>query len=116
MKNVNKSLIVYICNHGFSYDAMKEARKVGARGGTIIHGRSSLSTEKQKFFGITLHPEKDLLLIVVKEEQRDIIMKVLCDRYGVTSEARGLCFSLKVTDAIGFSYEPIESVLEERNR
>jgi hypothetical protein len=108
MEKINKSLIIYICNHGFAYDAMKEARKVGARGGTILHGRSSLSTEKQKFFGITLHPEKDLLMIVAKEEQRDVIMKALTDEYGVTSEARGLCFSLKVNDAIGFSYEPIE--------
>lgn len=103
-----KSLIIYICNHGFAYDAMKVARENGARGGTILHGRSSLSTEKQKFFGITIHPEKDMLLIVAKEEQRQPIMKALTDNYGVNTEARGLCFSLKVTDALGFGHDPIE--------
>lgn len=103
----SKSLIIYLCNHGFAYDAMKSARKVGARGGTILHGRSSLSTEKQKFFGITIHPEKDMLLIVAKEEQRQDIMRTLAEEHGVKTEARGLCFSLKVTDAFGFSHDPI---------
>lgn len=110
---VNKSLVIYVCNHGFAYDAMKEAKKVGARGGTILHGRSSISHEKTKFFGLSLHPEKDMLFIVVKENQREAVMKALCDKYGVTSEARGLCFSLKVSDAIGFSFEPLE--LEHEN-
>ena len=45
---MEQALILFICNHGFAYDAMGEARKAGARGGTIIHGRSSVSQEKQK--------------------------------------------------------------------
>jgi len=99
--------ILYVCNHGYAYEAMVEARKAGARGGTIIHGRSSISTEKEKFFGITIHPEKDLLLIVCLEEQKQVLMQAITEKYGVTSEARGLCFSIPVTDAIGFSFEPI---------
>lgn len=106
-ESTQKSLIVYICNHGFAYDAMKEARKAGARGGTILHGRSSISQEKSKFFGITIHPEKDLLLIVCKEEQRETLMTAITDHYGISSDAKGLCFSLKVSDAIGFSFDPL---------
>ncbi|HRY77567.1 MAG TPA: hypothetical protein P5154_02255 [Candidatus Izemoplasmatales bacterium] len=70
--------ILYVCNHGYAYEAMVEARKAGARGGTIIHGRSSISTEKEKFFGITIHPEKDLLLIVCLEEQKQVLMQAVC--------------------------------------
>ena len=103
----NKEVIFFVCNHGFAYDAMTEARKAGARGGTIIHGRSSISTEKEKFFGITLHPEKDILMIVCLVEQKDTLMKAITSKYGVTTEARGLCFSVKVEDSIGFSFEPI---------
>lgn len=103
----NKEVILFVCNHGFAYDAMTEARKAGARGGTIIHGRSSISTEKEKFFGITLHPEKDILMIVCLEEQKEILMKAITSKYGVTTEARGLCFSIKVEDSIGFSFDPI---------
>lgn len=103
----NKEVILFVCNHGFAYDAMTEARKAGARGGTIIHGRSSISTEKEKFFGITLHPEKDILMIVCLEEQKETLMKAITTKYGVTTEARGLCFSIKVEDSIGFSFDPI---------
>ncbi|MBN3490413.1 hypothetical protein JV173_02675 [Acholeplasma equirhinis] len=108
-----QTLIVYIANHGFAYDAMKAARKAGARGGTILHGRSSLSTEKAKFFGITLHPEKDVLLVVCKDEQRDTLMQAITDQYGINSEAQGLCFSLKVTDSIGFSFDPLPEDSEQ---
>src|SRR5690606_22813335 len=108
MNPIGQSLILYIANHGFAYDAMKAARKAGARGGTILHGRSSLSTEKAKFFGITLHPEKDILIIVCKDDQRDQLMQAITADYGIHSEAQGLCFSLKVTDSIGFSFEPLD--------
>ena len=104
----NKHVIIYICNHGFAYDAMQEAKKAGARGGTILHGRSSISTEKNKFFGITIHPEKELLLIVCLEEQKDVLMQSMTSVYGVSTDARGLCFSMKVEDTIGFNFDPFE--------
>ncbi|MCR3906263.1 MAG: hypothetical protein NUK62_04460 [Tenericutes bacterium] len=103
----NKEVIIYICNHGFAYEAMAEARKAGARGGTIIHGRSSISQEKDKFFGITLHPEKDILMIVCLEKQKNALMKAITSKYGVKTEARGICFSMKVDESIGFSFEPL---------
>ena len=103
----NKEVIFYVCNHGFAYEAMHEARLAGARGGTIIHGRSSISQEKEKFFGITLHPEKDILMIVCLSEQKEALMKALVAKYGVTTEARGICFSMPVDDTLGFSFEPI---------
>ncbi|MCU0104737.1 hypothetical protein N7603_03615 [Acholeplasma vituli] len=104
----NQSLILFVCNHGYAYDAMAEARKAGARGGTIIHGRSSISTEKQKFFGITVHPEKDILMVVCTDEQKQALMKAMSSKYGVTSDAKGLCFSLKVEDSIGISFDPLD--------
>lgn len=104
----NQSVILFVCNHGYAYDAMTEARKAGARGGTIIHGRSSVSTEKQKFFGITVHSEKDILMIVCQEEQKATLMKAMTSKYGVATQARGLCFAMKVEDSIGFSFEPLD--------
>lgn len=106
-ENNNLQLIFYICNHGFAYEAMKVARKAGARGGTILNGRSSLSTEKAKFFGITLHPEKDLLMIVEKQDNSERIMKAIMEVYGVTSEARGLSFTLPIDHGLGFTFNEI---------
>lgn len=103
----NKELIVYICNHGFAYDAMDAVRKVGAKGGTIIHGRSGFSQDKQNFLGITIHPEKDLLLLVCLADQKETLMKTLAAKFGVHTQAKGLCFSLKVSDDIGFNFDSV---------
>jgi len=100
----NKVLIIYISNSGFAYKAMEEARKSGARGGTILHGRSSLSSEKQKFFGISIHPEKDVLMIVCEESQKKEFMNAINQKYGVTSDARGIIFSMKVDETLGISF------------
>jgi len=100
---VDQSLIVYMSDYGYAYEAMKEARIAGAKGGTILHGKSSLSTEKSKFFGIKLHTEKDMLLIVCDDSEKDNIMQALIKTYGITTKARGLCFSLKISDSSGFN-------------
>jgi len=99
-----KEVIIYICNHGFAQDAMAEARAAGARGGTIMHGRSSLAAEKQKFLGISIHPEKEVLMIVCPADQKAALMNAISARHGIASEARGLCFSVKVDEAIGFNF------------
>ncbi|MFA5693481.1 MAG: hypothetical protein WC907_07680 [Acholeplasmataceae bacterium] len=102
-EEVNQSLIVYISDYGYAYEAMKEAKNAGAKGGTILHGKSSLSSEKSKFFGIKLHTEKDMLLIVCTDTEKDNIMSALIKKYGITTKARGLCFSLKISDSNGFN-------------
>lgn len=101
----NKELIVYICNHGYGYAAMDAARIAGAGGGTILHGRSSLTSEHRTFFGVTIHPEKDLLFIVCLQNQKEAIMKAINEQYGATSEARGVIFAIDVADSIGINFD-----------
>ena len=100
----NKELIIYICNSGFGYDAMDVARNAGAGGGTILHGRSSLTSEHKTFFGVTIHPEKDLLLIVCLKEQKQAIMNAINNQYGVTSKAGGVIFAVDVEDSLGINF------------
>lgn len=46
-------------------------------------------------------------MVVCTDEQRDTLMKAMTDKYGVATEARGLCFAMKVSEAVGFSFEPL---------
>lgn len=106
---MGKHLVVYICNNGFASKAMDEARKAGAKGGTILHGRSSLDASHQTFFGITIHPEKDVLLIITDDDQKDAIIHAINDHYGVKSEARGVLFTLVVDKTVGIdTKEPLK--------
>ncbi len=57
--------IFCVVNAGFSDEVMFAARKAGAAGGTIIKGRGTTSTEAEKTFGITIQPDKEIVIILV---------------------------------------------------
>ncbi len=65
-KATDYELITIIVNRGFADDVMAAARKAGARGGTIIHARGTGKADDEKFFGITIVPEKEQILILTE--------------------------------------------------
>ncbi len=94
-------LIVCIVNAGFSDTVMDAAKEFGARGGTVIHGRGTANKEAEKFFQITIQPEKELVLILVPKKLRDSILHALYKAVGLKTEGQGIAFSLPVDNAIG---------------
>lgn len=101
-------LIIVICNHGFSEEVMETAKSHGARGGTIMHGRGTAAHEVKKFFGITISPEKDIILIVVEEQYTNPIMQAINSEHGINKEPHAICLSLPVDDTIGFHFDSQE--------
>lgn len=59
-------LITVIVNRGYADDVMDAARKAGARGGTIMHARGTGKPDDERFFGITIVPEKETVLILAE--------------------------------------------------
>ena len=57
-------LLTIIVNRGYADDVMSAARKAGATGGTILNARGTGKPDDEKFFGITIVPEKEEVLIV----------------------------------------------------
>jgi nitrogen regulatory protein PII len=100
---INYSLIVAILNRGFSDVAMSAARSAGAKGGTVISAKSSGLHEEQTFFGISILPEKELVLILSNEETEPSIMRAIIKHVGIESEGGGIAFSLPVTDVEGIA-------------
>jgi len=95
------SLVIAVINQGFSETLMNEARGVGARGGTIIHGRRSAVEDEVKFFGISLQKEKEIVTILAHGEQKSEIMRVITAKCGMNTEARGIIFSVPVEKCSG---------------
>jgi len=95
------SLVIAVINQGFSEILMNEARSVGARGGTIIHGRRSAVEDEVKFFGISLQKEKEIVTILAHGEQKSEIMRVITAKCGMNTEARGIIFSVPVEKCSG---------------
>ncbi|MEE0931069.1 MAG: hypothetical protein UIM53_08715, partial [Acutalibacteraceae bacterium] len=70
-----KHLIMTIVNEGYAEKVMTEAKKKGATGGTTINGRGLASGKAIKFIGLSIEPEKDIILILVPSEKKKDIME-----------------------------------------
>lgn len=101
LQDTKYELLVVIANQGYSETVMDAARKVQASGGTIIHARGTGGKMAEKFLGVTLVPEKDMLFLVVRSDQKDKIMRAIMDEAGTDTEAGAVVFSLPVTDTAG---------------
>ena len=103
---IKTSMIVVIVNKGFSEEVMDVARANGAAGGTILSGRGTGGEKATKFFSISLQEEKEVVLILVKEEIRAEIMRAIAREFGLDSPGKGIVFSLPVEESIGLTFVP----------
>ena len=108
MKNTNYELIIVIANHGHSEEVMDAARAEGAGGGTVIHAKGTGLERAEKFLGVSIADEKELILIVTKTEMKNAIMKSIMDRAGLETKARAVVFSLPVTDTAGLRLQDVQ--------
>ncbi len=105
----NFDLIFTIVNKGFAEEAMEAAKKAGAKGGTIISARGAGIHEAEKFLGFSIQPEKEIVLILVRHNEKSAIMKAITLGAGLNTEGKGLTFSLPVEDVAGIVHLMKES-------
>ncbi len=101
LKDTKHELIVVIANQGYTEKIMDAARKAQARGGTVIHAKGTGGKEAEKFLGVTLVPEKEMVFIVSRTDRKNDIMKAIMEHAGTGTKAGSIVFSLPVTDTAG---------------
>lgn len=101
LKNTEHELIVVIAEQGYTDVIMDAAREAGAYGGTIIRAKGTGMELAEKFMGVTLAAEKEIIYIVSKANEKNPIMKAVMEKAGPNSKAKAICFSLPVTDTAG---------------
>ena len=79
---------------------MEAAKKKGATGGTIFHGRGTGVADAEKFFGIKISPDKEIVLIVVEKEIKDEMITAIYEEAGRDTKGQGIIFTLPVDDFI----------------
>ncbi|MDR1706223.1 MAG: hypothetical protein LBS19_16295 [Clostridiales bacterium] len=99
--NHTHDLILAIINQGFSEELMEAAREAGATGGTVIHARQLGSALPEKFAGIKLGEEKEIVLVLAEKGEKLTIMGAVNKRCGLASAAQGLIISLPVDAVMG---------------
>ena len=111
LKDTKYELLVAISNQGYTEQIMNAARKVHAAGGTVIHAKGTGTHLAEKFMGVTLVPEKEMVFIVVRKSQKNDIMRAIMDEAGTGTKAGAVVFSLPVTDTAGMRM--MEEIEEE---
>lgn len=101
MTTNNHEVIFAIVNSGYAEDAMVVAREQGVRGGTILNARGVARENEAAFFGITIHAEKEILMMVVEKDIRDQVLNALYKEMGMGKKAQGIVFSLPISDVAG---------------
>jgi len=99
-KKEEYDLIIAVIARGFADYVVSAARDGGATGATIIYGRGTADADKH-VMGISLQPEREVVLILVKKSERKAIMQEIADKTSLLEEGRGLCFSLPVSEVYG---------------
>ena len=103
MKTNDHEVVFAIVNSGYADDVMDIAREQGVRGGTILNARGVVKEEAAAFFGITLHQEKEILMMVVEKSIRDNVLNAIYKQMGMAKKAKGIAFSLPVSDVAGLA-------------
>ena len=102
--NSDFELIVAICEKGFTNTVMDAARSAGAGGGTTIKARGTGAQAAEKFFGISLAEEKEIIFIVSDVNKKKDIMRAIMQQAGISTDAHALVFSLPVSATAGFRF------------
>lgn len=103
MNDKEYELVILIVSEGYASQAMDAAKRVGAGGGTLINGIGLGSKEATKFLGITIEPEKDVVLILTEKDEKKKVMEEVSKEVGLSHEGRGILFSMPVDNVVGLS-------------
>ena len=93
-------MIITVVARGFSDYVISAARDAGATGATILYGRGTADADKH-IMGISLQPEREVVLTLVKTPERKKIMQAINESTSLLEEGRGFCFSLPVSEVFG---------------
>ena len=94
-------LIVAITNTGYTGAVMEAASAAGARGGTVIHARATDAENTNKFFGMAISEEREMIFLVTSSDKRADIMKSIMEKAGAHTDAQTVTFSVPLDNTAG---------------
>lgn len=113
--NDDYKLVISIVERGFGDDAINAAKSAGAKGGVVINGKGS-GTSQRKFFGMSVAPENDIVMILVNADIVVPIMKAIYASSNYKAAQRGFVFALPVSYVTGMTHiKEIEETEKENN-
>ena len=94
-------MILTMVDSGSTDVVVAAAKAVGAHGGTVLKAREVAAEDQKKIFGITVQPEKELILMLVPADIKKDIFKAVCAAVLEQTGEHAQAFSLPVSDTVG---------------
>ena len=110
-------LVISIVNRGHSDAVVEAAREAGANGGTIIYGRGTSPFEKDSIMGVSIQPEKEIIMTLTPTDNKSNIMQTIVEKAHLEEAGMGICFSLPVNQVRGISAKySIKNIKKEEEK
>ncbi|MDD4169210.1 MAG: P-II family nitrogen regulator [Desulfotomaculaceae bacterium] len=87
------------------------AKRAGARGGTILHGRGVGIHEQKKLLGIAIEPEKEIILTLIHKDKTNAVLQAIVEAGNLQKPGTGIGFVIDVEKVVG-----IISLVEESEK
>ena len=101
---LSASLIVSIVRKGWGSTVLEASVKAGARGGTVLFGRGAGINEQEKIFGMSIEPEKEVVLTVAYSDRIDAILEEVVRSAELDSTGKGIAFVVPVDKVVGVAH------------
>jgi nitrogen regulatory protein PII len=101
MENLKYSLIIVVADRGASETVMDAARSANAKGGTVVSAKETEVNAKERFFGVSIAEEKEMIYILAKKQEKDEIMSAIMTKAGIGTDANAAVFSVPVDRIAG---------------
>ncbi len=100
------TMITVIVNKGYADDVMAAARSAGAGGGTVVSARGTARETDARFFGMHIVPEKEMLIMVVKNEAKAAVIEAIGKLKCLKEPGMGIAYSSPVSDFTTLGKKP----------
>ncbi|HOA40128.1 MAG TPA: P-II family nitrogen regulator [Halanaerobiales bacterium] len=102
-ENTMYKAIFTIVDRGKGENVMDAAKSAGAKGGTIINARGSGIHETEILFSMPIEPEKEVVMILAKNEIVDNISSAIREELKIDEPGMGIMFVLDVNKTYGLN-------------
>ena len=100
---MNDQMIVVIVEKNRGDDVVEAAKRGGARGATILHGRGSGAEKIEHFVHLEIEPEKEIVLVAAQNGQADAIIQSIRQDFDFDKPNTGILFTLALSGVLGMN-------------
>lgn len=96
--------IVAIVERGKADKIVNKAKKVGAKGATILYGRGTGQSEALKFLNIHIEASKEIIIILSEKDKYKEIYETIIEAGRLKEPGTGIIFTFPISDLVGLHH------------